>query len=172
MKRPKKPKRPLKSEPEPGKMETHVRYVYERAGTHDTEYALLRPDECAPPEDLPSEEDHEEWWYDFYDKYSTVTFPVVVSALTDLQHQLPQEVGLDFTLEPVNDDGYTVCLELKYELPVPQDVYEARYKKWETRFDRYEEELKVWEAEMAKYEEYKKQQKIDKLKKEIEKLES
>lgn len=168
MKRPKKPKKPLKSEPEPTKFITEHRYVYNQYGQGPTTI-LLTEAEIEPPDGLELEEE-DEWWDDFYSTYGTPSETLTLREVLDWKDQLPVD---DFSFEFWRDrDGYVKSIIIEYEIPKPKAQYDMEMAAWKSRFKDYNAKLAVWTKEMEKYEEYKKSQKIAKLQKEISKLEA
>jgi hypothetical protein len=156
--KPKKPKKPYKNEPEPSRQRWNYYEIYRRYSDEEDYYFVGDGDII--------DEKHAELiekcdCYQVYERIDKALIKKIESSFSK---------AIDYRIEI--QDGYDNAVHLAVFDVVPENEYVDLYRKWEERFEIYERELKIYEENLKKWEEGQKEEKLNKLKKQVAKLES
>lgn len=162
MQKPVKPVKPLKHAGPPSNVQSVERVVMLDGAK---KIVLLSPDQH---EAYNEEEGMIQWEVDGLENFGEWTR---YSDVIKFKAALPPEVE-DFSFgNNVNSDGYYECTVIEYKVPKNEVQYQKELNDYNNRFSVYGNKLKEYEKKMAVYDVWKKQQKIEKLKGELEKIE-
>lgn len=162
MQKPIKPIKPLKHAGPPSDIESVERVVML---DNTRKVVLLSPEQH---EKYNKDEGMMQWEVDGLDNFSERK---KYSDVLKFKAALPLEVE-DFEFgNNVNSDGYYECTTITYKVPKNEIQYQNELDEYNNRFSVYGNQLKEYEKKMAVYDVWKKQQKIEKLKDELDKYE-
>jgi len=187
MKKPRKPRKPLKCIDGPDKVSHHEKTPYRGLDTELrlAEIILVDDDEMEVENDRLArkfaEEGKEEFDEEYYKEILKDSHPfsdvycfifedsLSESDIEEIKSALPEGYSnLIFhgSVRKYEDNGYVT-----YDLPKSEEQFQTELVEFENRFSQYEIELAKYEKELMKYVEWKKEEQINKLKKQLEKLE-
>lgn len=162
MNKPLAPKKPLKHSSPPSEFETIEKVVMFNYKTK--ELVLVNIDY--------REKSNEEEGMSQYEVDGLENFGerLKYSDVIKFKNLLPQEVE-DFTIEEqTNRDGYHEYTYLTYKVKKHAAKYQKELEDFNNRFLQFDKEYKIYQNKLKEYEEIKKQNKILKLKEELEKI--
>lgn len=161
MQKPNRPIKPLKHAAPPSEFDTISLVAMFK---YETKELVLKPEEYL--EDYNGIEGMPQYEYDNLDKYNGQTLKY--SDILKIKNLLPPDIE-DFTVgTEINEDGdydYTI---IRYKIKKNQEQYQNQLKNFNNRFEKYEKELAAYRAKMRVYNEWAKEQRIEKLKKELQ----
>jgi hypothetical protein len=175
MKKPIKPKKPLKNESLPSKTITVCKLLVSLKNKYLLVDQKSHPDVFSDPETKTISQDltpycdsMEELSIDWdFDRLKYSDYKKIAEDCRFTMHD--QGLFVDFEIEHVRDnDGYYNYSIVRYNTPDPE--YDSKIEKYSNRFTEYEKQVQEYEIELKKYEEFKKSEKKKKLELELEKL--
>ena len=175
MKKPIKPKKPLKNESLPSKTITVCKLLVGLENKYLLVDQKSHPDVFTDPETktisqylTPYCDSMEELGIDWgFDRLKYSDYKKIEEDCRFTMHD--QGLFVDFEIEHVRDnDGYYNYSIVRYNTLDPE--YDSKIEKYSNRFTEYEKQVQEYEIELKKYEEFKKSEKKKKLELELEKL--
>jgi hypothetical protein len=159
MDKPLKPKKPLKHENKPTETETIEKIVM--LDNKNNVCLLSLKDYEKEVDDEP------QWMIDGLDNFGE---GLKYSDVLKFKNLLPPEIE-DFTIEEsTNCDGYYEYTYLTYKEKKNPEQYQKESCAFDNRFKKYESDLKRYEEKLKIYEEFKRKEKLEKLQKELAKI--